>query len=84
MNDIDKLRMLLPHWGEHNAEHAAEFRTWAERSRQAGHEQAAAYIDAAALKMEDAHQDLWHAMELLGEASQPSPHDHAPSHRPHD
>ena len=25
MTDLDKLRALLPHWIEHNAEHAAEF-----------------------------------------------------------
>ena len=27
--DIDKLRMLIPHWIEHNEGHAAEFRKWA-------------------------------------------------------
>ncbi len=31
MDDADKLRVLLPHWIEHNGEHAAEFRQWAER-----------------------------------------------------
>jgi hypothetical protein len=29
-NDIEKLKILLPHWIEHNQEHAQEFRTWAE------------------------------------------------------
>ena len=29
MTGRDKLRALLPHWIEHNAEHAAEFRLWA-------------------------------------------------------
>jgi hypothetical protein len=30
ITDPEKLRVLLPHWIEHNAEHAAEFRQWAE------------------------------------------------------
>ena len=34
--DEDKLRILLPHWIEHNAEHAAEFRQWAGKARGAG------------------------------------------------
>jgi hypothetical protein len=32
VTDLEKLRVLLPHWIEHNAEHAAEFRQWAERA----------------------------------------------------
>jgi hypothetical protein len=31
--DAEKLRILLPHWIEHNYEHAAEFREWAARVR---------------------------------------------------
>ena len=30
MNEIEKLRVLIPHWVEHNNEHAQEFRDWAE------------------------------------------------------
>ena len=41
MNDVDKLRMLLPDWIEHNAEHAAQFQEWAERVRRAGEDSAA-------------------------------------------
>ena len=29
MNETDKLRVLIPHWIEHNQEHAQEFRDWA-------------------------------------------------------
>ena len=32
MVETDKLRVLLPHWIEHNADHAEEFRSWAERA----------------------------------------------------
>jgi len=32
MDENTKLRMLLPHWIEHNGEHAQEFRDYAGRS----------------------------------------------------
>jgi len=32
MNELDKLRVLIPHWIEHNREHAEEFRRWAEQA----------------------------------------------------
>ena len=31
--NAEKLRILLPHWIEHNYEHANEFREWAARVR---------------------------------------------------
>ena len=30
MNELEKLRVLIPHWIEHNEEHAGEYRRWAE------------------------------------------------------
>jgi hypothetical protein len=59
--DLEKLRMLLPHWIEHNAEHAGEFRTWAERGREAGKQilEAAQYLDLA-------NQSLKKALEEIG------------------
>ena len=61
MTGRDKLRAMLPHWIEHNAEHAAEFRRWAE---QAG--EAEADIQAAAAQMEAANEALAAALEKLG------------------
>ena len=59
--DIEKLNILLPHWIEHNAEHAAEFRTWAERAGPAG-----VQIQAAADHLEAANEALQEALERLG------------------
>jgi hypothetical protein len=61
MTDLEKLSVLLPHWIEHNAEHAAEFRQWAERAGEAG-----ADIQAAAKALEQANQALTTAQEKLG------------------
>ena len=31
MNDLEKLRVMLPHWIEHNQGHGAEFSQWADK-----------------------------------------------------
>ena len=35
MKETDKLRVLIPHWIEHNDEHAEEFRQWAVKAADA-------------------------------------------------
>ena len=60
MNEIDKLRVLLPHWIEHNGEHAGEFREWAKRAGLARN----ALLDAARL-VEEANAQLQEALEQL-------------------
>jgi hypothetical protein len=58
---VRKLRALLPHWMNHNAEHAAEFLKWA---RKAG--KASVYIEAAAQHCAEANFMLRLAWEELG------------------
>ncbi len=83
--DIEKLRVLLPHWVEHNEEHARSFREWAERARAAGEEHVAAHIEAAAEKMIAANADLAGAIAHVGEGeSHPHIHHHHHGHdHPH-
>jgi hypothetical protein len=61
MKDVDKLRVLLPHWIEHNDEHSAEFREWAQRAGEAQQ-----HLLKAAQLLEDATASLQSAMEKLG------------------
>jgi hypothetical protein len=61
MDGIDKLRVLLPHWIEHNGEHAGEFREWAEQAGPAWNA-----LMAAADLMEEANGRLEEALEQLG------------------
>jgi hypothetical protein len=63
--DKDKLRLLLPHWIEHNAEHAVEFRNWAEKARAAGEEDAAGEIDTAAKELGWVNEALSSALDAL-------------------
>lgn len=61
MNDTNKLRVLIPHWLEHNDEHAAEFRRLA-----TGAGDAAGDILSAADSMSQVNQSLKIALEKLG------------------
>jgi hypothetical protein len=66
MTEIEKLRALLPHWIEHNDEHAAEFERWAETAASAGHGKAAEWIRSAAQQMAQSNLSLQQALDELG------------------
>ena len=63
MNEEEKLRVLIPHWIEHNQEHAAEFLRWVEQAGEAAPE-----ILAAADEMIRVNDSLTAALEKLGGA----------------
>lgn len=63
MNDEEKLRVLIPHWIEHNNEHASEFQRWAETASQT-----ATDLQAAAEAMQQVNRCLAIALEKLGGA----------------
>jgi rubrerythrin len=67
----DKLRVLLPHWIEHNAGHAAEFREWAEKAGEVKQN-----ILNAAAQMESANRALEEALEQMGGALEGEQHHH--------
>jgi hypothetical protein len=61
MNDQDKLRVLIPHWIEHNREHAAEFERWADVVELVSPE-----IRTAAITIQNANLALTAALSKLG------------------
>lgn len=76
---IDKLQILLPHWIEHNQNHAAEFQKWAASSRAEGAERLAGLLDTAAAHMVATDEILKKAAAEVG--SPPSDgHSHAHHH----
>jgi hypothetical protein len=82
-DDVRKLRVLLPHWIEHNGEHAGDFRKWAGR---AGPAQEA--LEAAADLVQQANARLANALEQLGGPLELPQHAHphdgdVPSHAHH-
>jgi hypothetical protein len=76
MNEVDKLRVLLPHWLEHNEEHAADFARWAATVEEAGQREAAAQIRSAIEHMEQANEALRAALGTLGGAIAVEGHGH--------
>lgn len=73
----EKLRVLLPHWIEHNQGHATEFRRWSAAARTENMEEVATLIDRAADIMEEADRLL---SEALIKAGGPSHGGHHPHH----
>lgn len=63
MNEIDKLRILIPHWIIHNNDHADEFRIWAVLA-----DDAAPDILAAVEHMAQVNEALETALKKLGGA----------------
>jgi len=65
MNDAKgKLISLLAYWLEHNKEHGAEFREWAERT-EAEQPEVAAQLRQAADKMAETDECLENARKLM-------------------
>ena len=58
MKVTQKLLVLLPHWIEHNAEHATEFCVWAESATEPGQENSANGIRLAAGHLLKANEAL--------------------------
>ena len=62
---LTKLRILLPHWIEHNEEHAASFERWVAKARELGREETAQRIEEAVGRMAACNQALTAALEAL-------------------
>ena len=77
MTDLEKLRVLLPHWIEHNRSHGAEFSKWAALARKEDDPETAALIEQAANRLEEADTILRQALDRLGgPTGEPHHHHH--------
>ena len=65
LDDLAKLRVLLPHWIEHNDEHADGFQRWAAKARALGREETAQRIEEAVERMAVCNQALTAALDAL-------------------
>lgn len=76
---VEKLRVLLPHWIEHNHNHAAEFTKWAGLARAERSGKLAGILEQAAASIVATDELLQNA---LVEAGGPTPgsHDHHHNH----
>ena len=82
MNDIDKLRVMLPHWIDHNQGHGKEFAQWAEKLADDSPEVAQLLRDAvqslqkAQTSLEDALEKAGGSLETPNCSHKPHPHCH--------
>ncbi len=65
-NTIKKLRVLLPHWIEHNNNHITEFRKWESEARTESGQEVALLLGKAISDMEEAGKSLSEALEKVG------------------
>jgi hypothetical protein len=66
MNQTEKLRVLLPHWIEHNVGHGEECRKWSAIAHQEGQEKIAGHIDDAVKAMSKVNELLEMALREAG------------------
>ncbi len=66
MNDIDKLKVMLPHWIEHNQSHLEEFTKWADIIKNTGDKKTARLLNKAIDGLAGAEKALLKIMDSLG------------------
>jgi len=66
MEQMEKLRVLLPHWIEHNRGHAEECGKWSVAARNAGDGTVADHIGSAIAAMNQASEFLEQALSAAG------------------
>lgn len=80
---LEKLRILLPHWIEHNENHGAEFRKWAAAAGAEGAKGLAELLEQAAANMAATDTVLTKALAELGGPADKG-HDHHHQHHHYD
>ncbi len=75
-NTIKKLRVLLPHWIEHNNNHIAEFRKWSSEAKNESEQEVASLLDQAIKDMEGTGISLSKALEKIGGPLEGGHHHH--------
>jgi hypothetical protein len=66
MDQTEKLRVLLPHWIEHNIGHGEECRKWLAIAREEGQGKVADYIEEAIQTMSKVNELLEMALKEVG------------------
>ncbi len=63
--ELEKLGKLLPHWIEHNQNHAAEYKKWAAVAKENGLEKTASLIEHAIARIGEADDALNKALKEM-------------------
>ncbi|MCP4715303.1 MAG: hypothetical protein GY868_09315 [Deltaproteobacteria bacterium] len=78
MTHLEKLRVVLPHWIDHNRSHGEEFDRWAQLLAETGENEIASLIETAGRALVSADEALALALEKAGgeQGSQTDEHRH--------
>ena len=76
MDSIEKLRVLLKHWIDHNGGHVAEFDKWRETMNKENRESMATALSTAITQMDEVSATLQAALDELGGAPESTHHHH--------
>ncbi len=82
MSELEKLRVMLPHWIEHNRGHGDEFAQWAERLAVSDADIARLLQDAVR-SLQEAQSSLEEALARAGGPLQDPHHGHHGHHGHH-
>jgi len=66
-SEIEKFRILLRHWIEHNQEHGEEFKAWAEKAKSLGKAVVQEDMLEAARLMDKSSETLNNALKKLND-----------------
>lgn len=80
MDSIEKLRVLLKHWIDHNGGHVAEFEKWRTTMSEENRETMVEALSTAITQMDDVSATLQAALDELGGAPESSDHHHHHHH----
>lgn len=76
ISDKEKLRILIPHWIEHNHSHEEEYEKWAESAKENGLGEVADFIEKAIAAMKQADRALNEALDRIGGPAPGGEHHH--------
>ncbi len=79
MNDLEKLRIILPHWIEHNQGHGAEFSQWSKKL-EGDYPEISHLLTHAVQALQDAQSALEKAMDMAGGGKIKDGHHHSHHH----
>lgn len=76
LSDSEKIRVMLPHWLDHNKNHLQEFQEWQQTAQREGLEEVGHLIGEAAVKMQEIDRLLTKALAAAGGAMEQHGHHH--------
>ncbi len=80
MNEIEKLRVILPHWIEHNKSHENEFNKWLNIINNAGESEVGTLLNKAVMSLHEIDTVLSQIAEIVGTLPAEHSHDHTHHH----